>query len=1635
MKPAPHCLPSIVLRAARRLGVVALLALSMVPPAWAIIYVPPVVTSIARLQPGPVTTANTLTWRVTFNAYVTGVDSSDFTLTPVDGSATGTLSSVVAGSSEAEYIVTATGVSGTGTLRLDVNASGTDIIGGLDDLPLAGGFTLGQPYTHTSASMPVAWGDNGFGQLGNSLTTNSPVPVDVLGIGALAGKTVVAVSAGYEHSLALCSDGTVAAWGTNWCGQLGNNSTDGSLVPVAVNTDSGMSALAGKSVVAVAAGGSHSLALCSDGTVAAWGYNSYGRLGNDSTTDSLVPVAVNTDSGTSALAGKSGVAGAAGDHHSLAWCSDGTVASWGSNVYGQLGNTSPTLSQVPVAVNTGALAGKKVVAVAAGGTHSLALCSDDTVAAWGGNRYGQLGNASTSDSQVPVAVNTASALAGKTVVAVSAGSMHSLALCNDGTVAAWGNNGSGRLGNNSTDQSTVPVAVNTAGGTSALSGKTVVAVSAGLDQSLALCSDGTAVAWGINWAGQLGNGLTTPSLVPVAVNTTSSSALSGRTVLFLGTGGIAYHTLALASLPPPPPTTVTALSAPAAGSYKAGDALNFTLTTSAAATVATTGGTPRLALTLGTATRYATYVSGSGTPSLVFRYTVQSGDTDTDGIAIASTSIDLNGGTINNGSGVAIDGTLPSFTLPTIVVDTTAPETSLDTTPANPSASASATFTFSSADASASFAASLDGAAYAAATSPATFTGLADGSHTFSVRAIDAAGNVDATPASFTWTVDTTAPTAPTIASVSSTSIAGTAEAGSTVRVYAGATLLGTTTADGSGNWSLAVTLADGAYSLTAAATDSANNTTSTSGATTRTIDTTAPTLTAVTLVSSNAAPALAKVGDTLTLAFTPSESLQTPTVTLAGASATATYDSVSATWNATHTVAAGDTEGAATFSIAFRDLAGNAGTSVATTSDSSAVTIDRTAPETALVSTPATLSDSRTATFTFSSADVSVSFAASLDGAAYAAATSPLTLTGLADGSHTFSVRAIDAAGNVDATPASFTWTVDTTAPTAPTIASVSSTSIAGTAEAGSTVRVYAGATLLGTTTADGSGNWSLAVTLADGAYSLTAAATDSANNTTSTSGATTRTIDTTAPTVPTGLSGQATSPTAVALVWTASSDAGGVTGYRIHRNGTAIATSAATAYTDTGLTAATAYTYTVTAYDAAGHESAQSAPATVTTQSTGAQALAVGNTAELEAALTTAAANPTATYTITLAVGTYTPTAGLTISTAGLILEGRGTLSGAGLTSGALLTISGGNTALSGLTFADGAVVITAGADDGMIDDCTFTRASLTGTACSGWTITGNSFNATAAALAFSHADDLTFTENVILDCARALVLADVSSPIVRNNFIADNTTTGTTPAISLTDVTTAQIDNNSVYQAGTAASAIEYAGSGALGAIRNNLANRPITATGTATATLTTNYTAAAAGWFRDVTAGDLHLAALRSAVVDAGTTIVGLTVDIDGDTRPTGSAPDLGADEYQADTTAPTAPTGLAATVLSTSQITLSWTASTDTAPSGVPASGVAGYRIYRNGTAIGTSMTASYADTGLSAGTTYNYTVAAYDGAANESAASSGVNATTTTTGATGDNSGGGSGGGGAIGVLLPAVLALLALGRRRFVRR
>ena len=198
----------------------------------------------------------------------------------------------------------------------------------------------------------MAWGSNSSGQLGiNSTISSSNHPVAVTAAGVLAGKTITAIAGGSDHSLALCADGTLAAWGLNDNGQLGNNSTATSLIPINI-TASGT--LAGKRVIAIAAGFSHSLALCSDGSVVAWGEGSNGQLGNGATVSSNVPVAVDT---SGILAGKTVTALAAGSVTSVALCADGAVAGWGGYLgYGWTNSSTVPI----VAANAGVLAGRTV---------------------------------------------------------------------------------------------------------------------------------------------------------------------------------------------------------------------------------------------------------------------------------------------------------------------------------------------------------------------------------------------------------------------------------------------------------------------------------------------------------------------------------------------------------------------------------------------------------------------------------------------------------------------------------------------------------------------------------------------------------------------------------------------------------------------------------------------------------------------------------------------------------------------------------------------------------------------------------------------------------------------------------------------------------------------------------------------------------------------------------------------------------------------------------------------------------------------------------------------------------------------------------------------------------------------------
>jgi alpha-tubulin suppressor-like RCC1 family protein len=366
----------------------------------------------------------------------------------------------------------------------------------------------------------TAWGDNYLGQLGDGTNANGTIPVEVSKLG---GAELRAIAGGSRYSLALKDDGTVWAWGDNSFGQLGagTNANRSTPVPVQVEDSNDPSGFL-SGVNAIAAGASHSLALKDDGTVWAWGDNQLGQLGDGTTTSSSTPVQVSDLDGVNAIA--------ADFVFSLALKNDGTVWAWGSNtsgqahrISGQLGDDEITSSSMPVEV--GDLPGG-VEAITAGGTHGVALKDDGTVWAWGDNASGQLGDGTTTSSSTPVQVSDLDG-----IEAIAAGGTYSLALKNDGTVWAWGDNQFGQLGDGTTTDGSPTTCVYTGDGRTVSSSCTdsntplqmsevggITAVAAGGAHSLALKDDGTVWAWGSNQEGQLGNGTTTLGTNVMGIN-------------------------------------------------------------------------------------------------------------------------------------------------------------------------------------------------------------------------------------------------------------------------------------------------------------------------------------------------------------------------------------------------------------------------------------------------------------------------------------------------------------------------------------------------------------------------------------------------------------------------------------------------------------------------------------------------------------------------------------------------------------------------------------------------------------------------------------------------------------------------------------------------------------------------------------------------------------------------------------------------------------------------------------------------------------------------------------------------------------------------------------------------------------
>jgi alpha-tubulin suppressor-like RCC1 family protein len=475
-----------------------------------------------------------------------------------------------------------------------------------------------------------AWGLNSSGQLGDGTSTLRPQPVQVAGVsgGVLTG--IKAVAAGGNHSLALSTTGVVYAWGANGNGQLGDGTTTNRNTPVETQ---GLS-----HAVAVAAGSTHSLAIDDQGRLWAWGYNAHGELGQGtaSGTAQTTPVQVKDPSGATVLAGV--VAAGAGAYHSLAVTSDGRVWAWGWNYYNQLGDGTTTQRTLPVAVP--GLTG--VSEVFGGDSHSLALRADGTVWAWGSNTYSQLG-ATTMPGIYAAQVSGLSQ-----IVRVWAGSDHNAALRSDGVVLTWGRNGDGQIGDGTTVNRPSP---------SSLSGPSnVTAVAAGQSQTLALTEPGEIWSWGANSSSQVGDGTTKRRVAPVATLDDGFAPKVGTPVYSLAEGTYTTdRTLTLSTVTTSGSPTIrytTDGSDPAtsgtAQTYSTPIAVDHTLTVKARATNTTLqpSNTDALLYTMQVATPTLTPSSGynltspasvtlaTATSSATMKYTTDGSDPATSGTAV-----------------------------------------------------------------------------------------------------------------------------------------------------------------------------------------------------------------------------------------------------------------------------------------------------------------------------------------------------------------------------------------------------------------------------------------------------------------------------------------------------------------------------------------------------------------------------------------------------------------------------------------------------------------------------------------------------------------------------------------------------------------------------------------------------------------------------------------------------------------------------------------------------------------------------------------------------------------------------------------------------------------------------------------
>jgi len=393
------------------------------------------------------------------------------------------------GSNSGTYVVQPTDLGQAITVTVTRAGNSGEVISaptGLVPFPLFRDISAGGHHTVgiCEGGMLWSWGRNNVGQLGDGTTTQRTRPW-VTDVTSDRVSNWASVSASRYHTVAVRTDGTLWAWGNNSFGQLGDGTLTQRHSPVRIGTASNW--------VSVSTSRLHTVAIRADGTLWAWGSNLNAQLGDGTRRDSHSPLRIGTASDWASVS--------AGELHNVAIKTDGTLWAWGSNWEGQIGDGTRWIRDIPVRIGTD----NDWVSAYAGLAHNVAVRTDGTLWAWGFNSSGQIGDGTTTNRHSPVQIGADGDWA-----SAYAGPDRTFAIRTDGTLWAWGWNGNGRLGDGTTTRRPSPVQIGTDGDWAS--------VSTGGSHNVAERTDGTLWAWGWNGYGGLGDGTTTQRHSPILIS-------------------------------------------------------------------------------------------------------------------------------------------------------------------------------------------------------------------------------------------------------------------------------------------------------------------------------------------------------------------------------------------------------------------------------------------------------------------------------------------------------------------------------------------------------------------------------------------------------------------------------------------------------------------------------------------------------------------------------------------------------------------------------------------------------------------------------------------------------------------------------------------------------------------------------------------------------------------------------------------------------------------------------------------------------------------------------------------------------------------------------------------------------------